>query len=190
MANQSNKLNKLTQKHINFCEIYIEQGFNNAAGAYRKAFKMNDIESSKRRAYILLKDPLVSNYLKERQEELRKQFNINKEDLIMDLINIKNSNIIDYIDIKNYIDDDGEPQSKVVLKDLESLSISQQRNIKSIKISKNGGVELTLKDSMDAIEKISKLLGLYENNIVFDTRIDTSSLANLSFEQLKELMKE
>jgi len=190
MANQSkdkNKLVKLSPKHVIFCERYLENGMNGAE-AYRFAFKVDSIDNSRKKAHILLKDPLVSQYIKERQEELKEQFNINKEDIIMDLINIKNSNVADYLEVKTYVDDMGEPQSKLLLKDLDKLSLTQQRNIKSIKMTRYG-VELVLKDSMDAIDKLLKITGMYNENITIDNRIDTSSLSNLSFEQLQELLK-
>lgn len=185
--NQSSILKKLTNRHITFIERYLENGLNGAE-AYRFAFNEDSIETSKKKAYRLLKDPLVSQYIKERQEELKEQFNINKEDIIMDLINIKNSNIVDYLEVKTYVDDMGEPQAKLLLKDLDKLSLPQQRNIKSIKMTRYG-VELTLKDSMDATEKLLKILGLYNENITIDNRIDTSSLSDLTFEQLQELLK-
>ena len=184
-------LKKLNTKHYLFIERYLENGFNGAE-AYRKIFNISDLEKSKKAAYILLQDDLIKEAIKDRQAELSKKYDINKENIIRDLIDIKNSNFLDYYTIEQYTDIDKETGEEVIkyryiLKDLEDLSLSQQRCIKQIKMGKYGP-ELVLHDKLDSIEKLSKLLGFYDNTVNIDTRIDTSSLSNLTFEELEKLL--
>ena len=78
-------------------------------------------------------------------------------------------------------------KTRYILKDLSSLSIEQQKNIKQIKMGKYGP-EITLYDKVASLQEICRLLGLYENTLSVDTRIDTSALKNLSTEDLKKLL--
>jgi phage terminase small subunit len=196
----SKPLNKLNNKHILFIERYIENGFN-AAEAYRKAFKTDDLAVSKRRGWDLLQDPLIKQTISERQAELSKKYDIKKENIIKELVDIINFNVLDVQTIKKKTEiesrmnyetgkvEEVEIEKQVLENDLSNLTLSQQKNIKSIEQTKTG-IKITYYDRMDAIEKLNKMLGFYEQTVNVDTRIDTSALSNLTFEQLEKLVNQ
>jgi phage terminase small subunit len=195
-------LKKLNDRHYIFVERYLENG-NNAAEAYRFAYNVKDQKQSSKRGSELLNDPLIKTEITKKQEELRNKYKINKETIIKELVDIINFNVVDVQSIKkvkkkeqkmNYstgkVEEVEVEKDEIVLQqDLDSLSLRQQKNIKSIEMTRNG-IKITYYDKMDAIEKLNKMLGFYEEKINFDTRIDTGSLSGLSMEQLLELLKE
>ena len=195
-------LKKLNDRHYLFIDRYLENG-QNAAEAYRFAYNIKDLKQSSKRGCELIGDPLVKSELSKKQEELRNKYNINKETIIRELVDIINFNVIDVQTIKkvkkkeqkmNYatgkVEEVEVEKDEIILQqDLNNLTLRQQKNIKSIEMTRNG-IKITYYDKMDAIDKLSKMLGFYEENVNTDTRIDTSSLSGLSMEQLLELLKE
>jgi phage terminase small subunit len=192
-------LKKLNDKHLIFIEEYLDRG--NAAEAYRRAYNVDDLIKSQRRGHQLLKDPLINKTISERQKELSEKYNIKKERIIKELVDIIDFNILDVQTLKKKKEIEerlnpltGEVENVEVEKttletNLENLTLSQEKNIKSIEILRNGTVKIQYYDRLDAIEKLNKLLGFYEQTINIDNRIDTSSLQNLSFEDLEKLIK-
>lgn len=191
-------LKKLSEKHYLFIERYIENGFNGAE-AYRKAFNMESLEVSKRKAYELLQDPLIKKAIEERQAELMRKYDIKKEKIIKELVDIIDFNVLDIqridkvTEVKQQLNALGEVEEVEVEKDvlrtdLKNLTLAQQKNIKSIEQTRTG-IKITYYDRMDAIEKLNKMLGFYEQTVTIDTRIDTSALSNLTFEELEKLLK-
>lgn len=195
-------LKKLNDRHYLFVERYLENG-QNAAEAYRFAYNIKDQKQSSKRGCELVNDPLIKLEISKKQEELRDKYNIKKEKIIRELIDIIDFNVVDVITVKkvkkkeqkmNYatgkIEEVEVERDEIILQqDLDNLSLRQQKNIKSIEMTKNGP-KYTFYDKMDAIEKLCKMVGFYEEKINVDTRIDTSSLSGLSMEQLLELLKE
>lgn len=194
-------LKKLTNRHYNFIDIYLSQGQVNGALAYRKAFGIDSIETSKRKAYALLQDDLIKKEIEIKQEELKKKYNVKKEKIIKELVDIIDFNIMDIQTIKQYNEVvqeinpiTGEVEEKEVTRNtletnLEGLTLEQQKNIKSIELLKNGTFKITYYDRLDAIEKLNKMLNFYnDTNININTTIDTSALQELSFEELKKLV--
>lgn len=188
------KKKKLNNKDINFISIYMSNG-QNGADAYRKAYSTDNINLSKRKAYELLREPLIKEEIERQQEELKKKYDINKEDIIRQHIDITNSNFLDYYNIESYTEktynEIGEEievtKSRYILKDLEELTLAQKKNIKQIKMTKYGP-EIILYDRVQSLQELSKILGFYDNTVSIDNRIDTSSLSNLTFEELEKLM--
>lgn len=199
MANLSNK-KRLGNKDYLFIDIYLTNG-QNGADAYRKAYDCDSIETSKRNAYQLLKNPSIIKELESRREEIKKTYDIKKEDIIKQLTDlIYNSNFLDYYTVETYKDIEAKmdyatgtmveeevTKTRYKLRDLDSLTLSQQRAIKQIKMTKYGP-EIVLHDRQAAIDSLSKMLGFYEQTVNVDTRIDTSALNNLTFEQLEKLL--
>ena len=187
---------KLNDNHILFVREYINNG-NNAAAAYRKVYKVEDQKKSSRRGHQLATDPLIKEEILRQQQEVQRKFeeDTRLENIIQKHINISNSNFLDYYTLETYKDislnELGEEievtKTRYILKDLSSLSIEQQKNIKQIKMGKYGP-EITLYDKVASLQEICRLLGLYENTLSVDTRIDTSALKNLSTEDLKKLL--
>ena len=192
-------LKKLTNRHYNFIDIYLANGQNGAA-AYREAFNIDNIENSKRKAYILLKDPLIIKEIEIKREEIQKKYDIKKDRIIKELVDIIDFNVL-YIQtikqtkeiVKEINLATGELEEKEIITNsletnLNNLTLAQQKNIKSIELLKNGTFKIQYYDRLDAIDKLNKMLNFYENSVSINTTIDTSSLQGLSTEELKKLV--
>lgn len=143
----------LTQKQEMFCNYYLECG--NASGAYRRAYRCNGksdnaiwVESSK-----LLNSPKVALRIRELQSQMRNRSDITKDEAVGILADIARANIVDALEVKS-----NEMFTTILIKDISKLPSSIQRSILSIK-STDKGYELKLYNKIDAIDKLSKLLG-------------------------------
>jgi phage terminase small subunit len=74
-----------------FCEYYLSNGLN-ATQAYKDAYKMIDDNKASVSGSRLLRNVNVMEYLSKQQEKTSKKLQIKKEDLIQDLIDIKENN--------------------------------------------------------------------------------------------------
>ena len=148
-----------------------------------------------------MKDPLIQEEIKRRKDELFESLKVDRDRITQELVGILDSNILDYMEVETFTDtiekmnyNTGAMEEEEVirtrynLKDLSSLSVAKQKCIKSIEMTKCGP-KVTLYDKLDAIEKLNKMLGLYEQTISFDTKIDTGFLKDLSLEDLEKLLK-
>lgn len=143
----------LTQKQEMFCNYYLECG--NASEAYRRAYRCNGksdnaiwVESSK-----LLNSPKVALRIRELQSQMRNRSDITKDEAVGILADIARANIVDALEVKS-----NEMFTTILIKDISKLPSSIQRSILSIK-STDKGYELKLYNKIDAIDKLSKLLG-------------------------------
>jgi phage terminase small subunit len=83
----------LSAKHKAFCDEYLSNGLN-ATQAYKSVYKTND-KVSEASASRLLLNVKVKDYLQKQQEKTAKRLEIRKEDLIQDLLTIKENNMED-----------------------------------------------------------------------------------------------
>lgn len=192
----------LNEKQLKFIDEYMNNGFN-IRQAYKKAYPScktdgaADASGSK-----LLSNPKVKEKIEELQEELRKKSDIKKEEILRDLKTIKDSKYSDFgkivkktriIDKINFDTGDLYQEEEVYLEyepvPTDELTEEQKRCIKTIELTKFGP-RYVLYEKNDAIDKINKMLGYYNEVINLDTRIDTSSIQNLSFEELEALIKD
>jgi len=80
----------LSAKHKAFCDEYLANGMN-ATQAYKSVYKTND-KVSEASASRLLLNVKVKEYLQEQQETTSQRLQITKEELLNDLVEIKNNN--------------------------------------------------------------------------------------------------
>jgi phage terminase small subunit len=83
----------LSIKHKAFCDEYLSNGLN-ATQAYKSVYKTND-KVSEASASRLLLNVKVKEYIQQQQEKTAKRLEIKKEDLIQDLLTIKENNMED-----------------------------------------------------------------------------------------------
>jgi phage terminase small subunit len=83
----------LSIKHKAFCDEYLSNGLN-ATQAYKSVYKTND-KVSEASASRLLLNVKVKEYIQQQQEKTAKRLEIRKEDLIQDLLIIKENNMED-----------------------------------------------------------------------------------------------
>lgn len=80
----------LSAKHKAFCDEYLANGMN-ATRAYATVYKVNDKVAGPS-GDRLLKNVKVEEYLQQERENLAKRLNITKEEILLDLQDIKNRN--------------------------------------------------------------------------------------------------
>lgn len=73
----------MKQKHIDFCEEYLANGYN-AKAAYRAIYKSKEA----RYAYVLLKRPEVKEYLDTRIKELYEEKQVRAETIATELAHV------------------------------------------------------------------------------------------------------
>ena len=192
---------KLNKRQLQFLQEYMSNG-RNATLAYSKVYNNDNFDSCRASACKLLAHPNVKEELNRIEEELKEQSKVNQEELIRDLLNIKNSNITDFVNIKKnkYIEtkidfETGEPYDEEVwrteleYKETENLPDYLQKQIKSIEMTKYGP-KIVLYEKDKAIDTLNKMLGFYNENVNLNTTIDTSSLNGFTDEQLINLVEE
>lgn len=189
----------LNKKQLLFINKYFEYNLN-ATKAYKAVYNCKTDASARAASSLLLTNVNVIKEINIRKEELKKKSEITKEEIIRDLKIIKDSNICDFINIvkktkiENKINfETGEMEEEEVeyteleYKDTAELTTEQQKMIKSIEMTKFGP-KIILHDKQNAIDTLNKMLGYYDENVNLNTTIDTSSIKNLSFEELEKLV--
>ena len=86
-------MSKLITKHEMFCQEYMSNGFN-ATKAYQAVYKV-EYKQAESNASRLMGNDKIKNRLDELKKEHQQKFDIKKEDLLKDLVKIKNDNIED-----------------------------------------------------------------------------------------------
>ena len=153
---------KLTIKQEKFCNKYIECG--NASEAYRFAYdcsKMKDATVN-RASIALLEDYKITTRVQELQEELKKKSDISKESILRDLSAVMNADIMDYVELKEYLDEEGTPTGATYLTFVPFYKLTKEQR-KAIQGIKRGqmGIELKLQDKSKAMDTACKMLGFY-----------------------------
>ena len=80
----------LSAKHKLFCDEYLSNGMN-ATQAYKSVYKTND-KVAGASGGRLLENVKIKEYLQEQQETTSQRLQISKEELLNDLVEIKNNN--------------------------------------------------------------------------------------------------
>ena len=144
---------KLTPKQEKFCNIYLECG--NASEAYRRAYscsKMKDVTVN-RMAFDLINNRKITARLNELRAGMEQRSNFTKDNAVSILRDIATANVTDVLVVKQ-----GKNYTTILVKDLSALPMNVQRAIASVKSSEKG-FEVKLYSKIDAIERLSKLLG-------------------------------
>ena len=100
-----------------------------------------------------MNSPKVALRIRELQSQMRNRSDITKDEAVGILADIARANIVDALEVKS-----NEMFTTILIKDISKLPSSIQRSILSIK-STDKGYELKLYNKIDAIDKLSKLLG-------------------------------
>ena len=83
----------LSIKHKAFCDEYLSNGLNQVQ-AYKSVYKCSDKAALSNAARVMDNEG-VKEYIKQQQEKTAKRLEIKKEDLIQDLLTIKENNMED-----------------------------------------------------------------------------------------------
>lgn len=169
----------LTIKQEKFCNYYLECG--NASRAYRRAFSCGKM--SEQTVWVKASSLLATNKVRVRIEELRAELqsrsDITKDEAVSILSDIAKANISDAVEMRRSKD-----YTVMLVKDLSSLPINVQRAILSVKANEKG-YEIKLYNKIEAIEKLSKLLGWDA-----PTKQEISVVEPMSVEKAKKIINE
>lgn len=137
----------LSVKRKRFCEEYVKSLNGNEAAILAGYSK----KTARNKASNLLARPEVASYLKQLQDEIAKRNEITIDELIRDLVEMKN------LDVADLYDEDG------LSVDISQLPASFTRCIQEV-IETKSGLKIKFYSKLDAIEKLAKHLGFYEKD--------------------------
>ena len=145
--------NELSIKQEKFCNYYLESG--NASEAYRRAFSCSKMAEKTiwEKASILLSKDKVRASVEQLRSELQRRSDITKDEAVGILADIARANIVDALVVRK-----SQDFVTILVGDISKLPLNIQRSILSVK-SSDKGYEVKLYNKIDAIEKLSKLLG-------------------------------
>ena len=145
--------NELSIKQEKFCNYYLESG--NASEAYRRAFSCSKMAEKTiwEKASILLSKDKVRARVEQLRSELQRRSDITKDEAVGILADIARANIVDALVVRK-----SQDFVTILVGDISNLPLNIQRSILSVK-SSDKGYEVKLYNKIDAIEKLSKLLG-------------------------------
>ena len=148
-------LQRLTRRQEMFCQEYITHNFSIYRAAVASGFSptcasINGLKMSK--------IPHVAKRLAELKENYLNELGISKDRLMVELAKQA------YSDIKNFVEwgseyDPEEDRYHHTVHVMDSKDIDTSM-IKSVKINKNGNLEIDLYDKQAAIEKLAKIMGI------------------------------
>jgi phage terminase small subunit len=197
-------MKNLTPKQEKFCHKYLECG--NASEAYRHAYnceKMAD-KTVWEKASALLNGGKVAARVDELRADLRAKADITKEEVLRLLTDIARTDATDCVNVltrevevsqsEEEIANGIPPRTRlaqlVEIKDTDQLTPSQRRSIKCIKQGRNG-IEIEMYSKLDAIKRISEMLGFDAPVKVAQTDASGKDLNKpLTPERRREILKE
>lgn len=145
--------NKLSIKQEKFCNYYLECG--NASEAYRRAFSCGKMAEQTiwAKASLLLAKDKVRARVEMLRAEMQRRMDMTRDEAVGILADIARANIVDALVVRRSKD-----YTTILVNDVTKLPLSTQRAILSIK-SSDKGYEVKLYNKIEAIDKLSKMLG-------------------------------
>ena len=153
---------KLTEKQKRFADEYLVD-LNATQAAARAGYKDPNFGRQ------LLTKTNVSEYIQRRQKSMQAKTEITQDRVLTELAKIGFANLTDFLDyetVQRVIDHkNGEPvidwAMTVNAKDSSEVDGSA---IQEVSISRDGAFKFKLYSKLDALEKIGRLLGLYDKS--------------------------
>jgi len=148
----TDKDQKLTNQERNFAELYVEHDFS-AIKAGMLLFGKNCMDANVRGSRMAAK-PNVKAYIQELAEQKLISMGWSRERVIEEWLNILGADLADFVQWG--YDNNG----KAIMQLTPSDKINTKA-VKSVKMDKNGNVEISLYDKMTALKNIGEMLDLY-----------------------------
>ena len=144
---------ELTEKQKRFVDEYLID-FNGTQAAINAGYSEKYAD---RQAYNLLQLPLVQEYLKKRQADLRERTEITQEKVIEELAAVAFFDITDVVKIT-------EVDGNAVIAHIPTsdLTEKQRKAIANIKRGRNG-IEVKAHDKMSALKLLGEHLGIFNS---------------------------
>lgn len=145
---------KLTPKQLKFARLIAEG--KSHADALRGSYCCDKMKAAtiQKKAYDLLRQSHISTRVEELKKQLDAKHLITREEMLLDMMKIRNVDILDMIDCI----DEVEGVEVVKWKDPAKWTKSQRRAVKSIKNS-SVGIQIEFHDMTQISDRISKMLG-------------------------------
>ena len=146
-------LAELTPKQQAFCEEYVR--CRNGAEAARLAGYAP--ESARRTAHDLLhKEPIVRQYIRILEDELREKAQISRERIVSELEDISFSSVGDVLDIKDGF---------VSVKNTDDWKDTAKASVSRVRLGKDGmAAEIIMHDKIRALDLLSKICGYQDKD--------------------------
>lgn len=151
----------LNNKRKRFCEEYVKD-LNGSEAAIRAGYAKKTCRQS---AHKLLLKLDVIDYIEKIQAKIAKRNKITVDELIQDLVEMKN------FDVADLYDEDGLPIH------ISELPASFTRCIQEV-IETKSGTKIKFYSKLDAIEKLARHLGFYEKDKYFKHDISYSDMTD------------
>jgi phage terminase small subunit len=163
----------LSYKALRFCIEYVTAGDNNGTQAAIRAGYANS--TANRRAYELLHDDRIKAEIKRIQGELPEKIGINVDRITQELAAIAFSNIGDFLRTRQVLDaaDDSDnvrilPSTEFEITDLTALTQQKMAAVGEVIFGRDGQVRIKMHDKIAALDRLSRILGLYNHAIAED----------------------
>ena len=146
----------LTQKQKAFVDEYLIDL--NATRAYKAAYKAcKSDKAAASSSSKLLRNPKIVEYLSKRQSELQQRTNVTQDRVIQELASIAFSDIVDFVKVEIV---NGYPS--VMIAPTKDIPARKRAAIAGIKQGANG-VEVKLHNKLEALDKLGRHLGLFND---------------------------
>ena len=146
---------KLTEKQKKFVDEYLID-LNATQAAMRAGYSEKTARSIGQR---LLTNVDIQKYMQEKQKELQERTSIRQEDVLRELATIGFAKITDFVGIYN---------GHVIPQDTADIPKDKIGAIASIEAGRDG-IKIRLNSKLDALEKIGRHLGMFDNNRAQET---------------------
>ncbi|NLB91698.1 MAG: terminase small subunit [Clostridiales bacterium] len=155
---------KLTEKQRKFVQEYLID-LNATQAAIRAGYSSKTADSAASR---LLGNVKVQAYIQEQQNRLQSKTEITQEKVLNELAKVGFASLTDYLEYKTVLrevgkDADGEPMYDyaMTVNAIESEAVDGAP-IQEVSIGKDGTFKFKLYNKLDALDKLGKHLGLFE----------------------------
>lgn len=158
-------MTKLTNKQQRFIDEYLID-LNATQAAIRAGYSKKYARSAGAETYA---KPDVKAAIAVKQEKLQNKTAITQEKILTELAKIGFANITDYLEYKTALrvvgyKDDGEPEYDwAMLVNAKDSTLVDGSPVQEVSISKDGTFKFKLYNKMEALEKLGRHLGLFDN---------------------------
>lgn len=168
----NSNITPLSHQALRFCiEIASDPKFNATRAAIAAGYSTR---GAGQRGSELLKDPRVKAEIERIRKKMPEQYGVNQENIVQELAAIAFSNIGDMLRSRPILDAVQKNQPQVLqrtefeLEDLTALTRQKLSAISEVIFTTDGNVRIKMYDKIAALDKLSRILGLYERSIAED----------------------
>ncbi|WP_294364671.1 terminase small subunit [uncultured Clostridium sp.] len=190
----------LNERQKRFVNEYIKDL--NGTRAYRKVYQCKNDETAAVCASQLLRNPNVKEYLDIKLKDREKRLEITQDRVLKELAKIGFANITNFTDVVDIpyevdkIDEDGTIIGKETkyykglrLYNTEDITEDELSALQEIKEGKHG-ITVKMHDKVRALEQLGRHLGMFNDKLDVNTKVDLTAISNLTTEEIRKLIQE